>query len=98
MDFMPTFMQKGSAGRQIGMSRSGKGGRAPPPKKIIPTNFEAKVELKKSENAWVRSSGSGKGPSNEESEKEVCVVMMLYFGFACQLFLSDSRERRLALS
>ena len=77
---MPTYM-KGSAGRQIGMSRSGKGGRAPPLKKIIPTNFEAKVELKKSENAWVRSSESSKTLSNEELEKEVCVMLMVYFAF-----------------
>ena len=52
---MPSFIRQGSGGRQIGTSRSGKGGRnAPPPKKIIPTSFETKVELKKAENAWVR--------------------------------------------
>ena len=77
MDFMPTFMQKGSTGRQIGMSRSGKGGRAPAMKKIIPTNFEAKVELKKSDNAWVRPSEASKDLSNDEREKEVCLIRYL---------------------
>jgi len=69
-DFMPAFMQKGSNGRQVGMSRSGKGGRGPAVKKIIPSNFEAKVELKKSDNAWVRPSEVSKDVASEESEKE----------------------------
>ncbi len=55
-DFMPQYMRQASSGRQVGPGRSGKGNRAPPPKKIIPTTFETKIELKKSDNAWVRPS------------------------------------------
>lgn len=71
MDFMPTFMQKGSSGRQIGPSRSGKGSRTAAPKRIIPTSFEAKVELKKSDNAWVRTSEVSADLSEYEKEKQV---------------------------
>lgn len=71
MDFMPPFMQKGSSGRQVGMNRSGKGGRAAPPKRIIPTSFETKVELKKSDNAWVRPSEVARDLPEEDKEKEV---------------------------
>ena len=70
---MPNYMQKGSGGRQVGMSRSGKGGKTIPPKRIIPTNFEAKVELKRGENAWVRSSEVAKDIPDEE----VCLVLFI---------------------
>ena len=76
---MPKFMRQGSGGRQAGMSRSGKGGRLAPPKKIIPTNFDTKVELKKSENAWVRSSEKTKEPVGEESEIEVSWRIFGYY-------------------
>ena len=81
---MPAFMQKGSNGRQVGMSRSGKGGRGPAVKKIIPSNFEAKVELKKSDNAWVRPSEVSKDVASEESEKEVWFFPYLKFNFQWQ--------------
>ena len=87
-DFMPSFMQKGSNGRQVGMSRSGKGGRTPAVKKIIPSNYEAKAELKKSDNAWVRSSEVSKDIPPEESEKEVRIS--IYFEFNTQ---SQDSER-----
>ncbi len=53
---MPQFMRQSSGNRQIGSGRGGKGSRTLPAKKIIPTSFETKVELKKAENAWVRPS------------------------------------------
>ena len=55
----------------MGMNRVKGGGRMPPqPKKIIQVQ-PAKVELKKSENAWVRPGDKAKELPEEERAKEV---------------------------
>ncbi|XP_065060784.1 uncharacterized protein LOC135688032 isoform X1 [Rhopilema esculentum] len=47
-----------------------KGGKRKTGSRFIPENYDSKVELKKSENAWVRSSERAKEPAGEGSEVE----------------------------
>jgi len=69
-DFMPNFMRQASGGRSSGggKSRSGRGSAGPGsrPQKVIQLPSFEKVELKKSENAWVRPSEKAKELPEEE--------------------------------
>lgn len=72
-DFMPTFMRQSSGGRNSSSgnrnNRDRKGGSQTgpsKPQKIIHAPQFEKVELKKTENAWVRPSSQTKDMSKEE--------------------------------
>lgn len=74
-DFMPTFMRQASGGRQSGGSRS-KDRRGPPsmggsrPQKVINLPQFEKLELKRSENAWVRPAEKTKELSEDQRDKD----------------------------
>ena len=79
---MPGFMRQPSGGRSNSNSRGSKGGRAPggmggkQPKVIQMPQFE-KVELKRSENAWVRPSDQDKDLSATAKEMKVITYNLI---------------------
>ena len=91
---MPTFMRSHSSGGAGGKSRSGgsgsRGGRAPPPgkpQKIIQAPAFEKIELQRSENAWVRPSEKAKAMSEEERAMDVRLSLFMYKFFKTPAFL-----------
>ncbi|XP_066928112.1 eukaryotic translation initiation factor 4 gamma 3-like isoform X2 [Clytia hemisphaerica] len=85
-DFMPNFMRQSSGGRSSGGGRSSKSDRRGPPsmggkpQKIIQLPQFEKLELKRSENAWVRPSDQDKDLPEElkvmkELERNVRAIL-----------------------
>lgn len=78
---MPTFMRQASGGRSSGGGSRSKDRRGPPsmggskPQKIIQIPQYEKMELKKSDNAWVRPKEKLKELSDDDREKDVSIMV-----------------------
>jgi len=78
---MPPFMRQASGGNKSSGGRGSKDRRGPPsmggnrPQKIIQIPQFEKLELTKSENAWVRPSEAKKDLSTEDQEMDVSSFM-----------------------
>ena len=88
---MPTFMRSQSGGRQSGGQRSkggdrrggpddrrGPGGQQTPRKIITVPSMQEKVELKKSDNAWVRPDKLAASMDEETKALDVGVLLEIY--------------------